>query len=358
MTRRVAVTLEDVARRAGVSLSTASRVINGSTRSVTPEFRERVLGAASELGYLPNRHAQAVARGRSSLIGVLVHDIADPYFSSIAAGAMREAEPHGMVVLGNSLRRPEYEPEFVATMRAQRTRALVLVGSRVRDAGRTRALRAEVAAFLAEGGQVCAVGQPGLGAHTVQPANRAGARALAHALADRGYRDFAVLRGPDALLTATERLAGFCEGLAARGLSVPDAAVIPGPFTREGGHAAALALLEAGPLPDCVFAVNDVMALGALAAFREQGIAVPDDVALAGFDDIPTLRDVAPALTTVRLPLTAMGQRAAALALEASAGPPRLVRVDAEVVLRESTRRPVAMAAATPAAHPTGSRRT
>ena len=152
-------------------------------------------------------------------------------------------------------------------------------------------------------------------------------------------------------MTARDRLDGFLAGLAA--WHVPPGQVIHGPFTRDGGYEAMSALLAApGPLPDCVFAVTDVMAVGALARLRAGGLQVPGDLALAGFDDILTLRDVYPPLTTVRLPLKRMGEMAASLILPEAeteptepaspAGqppgqPPKVIPVPGEVILREST---------------------
>jgi LacI family transcriptional regulator len=332
------VRLTDVAARAGVSLATASRVVNGSTRAVGAEISEHVLAVAADLGYLPNANAQAIARGTSKLIGLIVNDIADPYFSVIASGAMRVAEQHGMLLLGSTHNRPEQELAYVAMLRAQRAQALILVGSRTTDTAHEKRLTAEVAAFRAAGGRVAAISQNKLGADTVLVENRSGARALARALFAAGHRRFAVFAGPPGLLTARDRARGFADGLTAEGIA--PVAYLNGAFTRDGGYAAAEQLLSHGDLPDCVFVAADVMALGAIAAFRDNGVRVPHDVGVAGFDDITTLRDVTPSLTTVRLPLLDMGQLVCEMALDQRAGDkPRVVRVQGEVVIRESTAR-------------------
>ncbi|MEU7531051.1 LacI family DNA-binding transcriptional regulator [Saccharothrix sp. NPDC042600] len=332
------VTLVEVAKQAGVSLATASRVLNGSTRQVSDELRERVVGTARRLGYLPNASAQALARNSSALVGLLVHDIADPYFSGIAAGVTRVAEAAGLVVvLGTTGRDPGREVDLLHTLRAHRARAVVIAGSRTTDRATAARLADEIAAFTAQGGRVAAVSQAKLGVDTVVPGNRAGARALAVALADLGHQRFAVLAGPQDLVVAKDRLAGFRAGLAERDL--PDPVIFHGDFTRDGGYTAARDLIAAGTGATCVFAVNDVMATGAMAALRDHGLRVPEDVSLAGFDDIPTLRDLAPGLSTVRLPLEDMGERAARLVLEDAPGA-RTVRVTGEVVLRASTSSP------------------
>jgi LacI family transcriptional regulator len=336
------VTLGEVARAAGVSVATASRALNGSTRRVNGELAERVLQSAQQLGYVPNVNAQAVARGSSNVLGLILHDIADPYFGAIASGVSAKAEQHGlMVMLCSTNRQPDREFAYVGMLHAQRARALVLAGSRTTDKRHTERLGRELSAYAAGGGRVAAVSQPRLPVDTVAAENRAGARALAVALALQGHRDFAVLTGPRTLVTANDRLAGFRSGLANAGIELEEDQVITAAFTRDCGYAAATELLTRVSAPTCVFAVTDIMAVGAMAAFRDAGVAVPDQISVAGFDDIATLRDLSPALSTVRLPLVRMGEQACELALTGKAGDPlRIVRAAGEVVLRESTRVP------------------
>jgi LacI family transcriptional regulator len=340
------VTLQDVADQAGVSLATASRVVNGGPRRVGHLLADRVRTAVAELGYTANLQARAVATGQSTMVGVVVHDIADPYFSSIAAGLIEVADARQLLVCMSSTPAAEAaEREYVALMRAQRARAVILIGSRSDDAAARDALRAEIAAFTRSGGRAVCVGQDLLGVDTILPENAAGAEALARAMVALGHRSFAVLAGPRGLLTARDRLDGFRAGLAAWSVGLDPARVIHSAFSRDGGYEAMSAILAAGkPRPDCVFAVTDIMALGALARLRAGGLEVPADIALAGFDDIATLQDVYPPLTTVRLPLKRMGQMAANLVLPEVGDPgrpgqdqPRVIPVPGEVILRDST---------------------
>jgi LacI family transcriptional regulator len=339
------VTLQDVADRAGVSLTTASRVVNARVtdqgpRKVGRDLADRVNKAVAELGYTANLQARAVATGQSTMIGVALRDISDPYFSSIAAGLIEVADPGRLLVcMTSTAAHEDAEREYVALMRAQRARAVVLVGSRSDSAAARDALRAELAAFTRSGGRAASIGQDLLGVDTVLPENQAGAEALARALAALGHRRFAVLAGPRTLLTAQDRAGGFRDGLRAWSVPLDPARVVHGELSRDGGYQAMSEILAAGePLPDCVFAVSDIMAVGALARLRAAGVDVPGDIALAGFDDIPTLRDVYPPLTTVRLPLKRLGEIAARLVLDGDAPrQPRVVPVPGEVVLREST---------------------
>jgi LacI family transcriptional regulator len=333
------VTLQDVADRAGVSLTTASRVVNEGSRRVGPAMTARVNQAVAELSYLANLQARAVATGQSNTVGVVVHDISDPYFSSIAAGLIEVAYARGLLVcISSTSAREAGEREYVSLMRAQRARAVILIGSRSDDITARAGLADELTAFTRSGGRAVCVGQDLLGVDTITPGNAAGAEALARALAALGHRRFAVLAGPRGLLTAADRLAGFRAGLAAWSVDLDPRGVVHGEFTRDGGYEAMSGLLAGGFEPDCVFAVNDVMALGALARLRAAGRSVPGDIAVAGFDDISTLRDVYPPLTTVALPLKRMGEMAASLVLsEAPADRPRVVPVPGEVILRDST---------------------
>ncbi|RPF26861.1 LacI family transcriptional regulator [Georgenia muralis] len=330
-------TLSDVAREAGVSLATASRAINGSTnRTVGPALRERVLAAAARLHYSPDANAQAMARGRTTSLGLIVHDIADPYFSAIAAGVTRAAEAAGLsVVLTSTEHDPAREVSFVELLRRQRVRAIVVTGGRRDDPEGTAALRAALEGFQAAGGSVALVSQPLEGMSTVVVDNREGAADLARHLHGIGYRRFAVVAGPVDHLTSRDRLSGFREALDELGAPLADGAVVHSGFTRDGGYEGMAELLRRDAGPEVVFAVNDVMAVGAMAAARDAGVSVPDDVAVAGFDDISTLRDITPALTTVRVPLVEAGVLATELAL--GPGEPREVHLAGEVVVREST---------------------
>jgi LacI family transcriptional regulator len=331
-----AVTLSQVAQHAAVSLATASRVLNGSQRRPAEEIAERVRRAALELGYVANAQAQALARSSTGLIGLVVHDIADPYFSTIARGVQHAAQEVGrQLLLAASEAGDSSVLSAVSAFAAHRTDVIIIAGSSsVRPDER---LLNELQRYRNNGGRVVTIGQAWVdGAGTVTVDNRGGSSELVRILAGTGQTRFAYLAGPDHLVTAEDRLAGFRDGLQAAGLN--EVGVMYGTFTREGGHQAARALagqLGAGALRGLtVLAANDVMALGAISAFRSLGLQVPRDVRVAGFDDIPTLRDYVPSLTTVRLPLEEIGHLAAELACSNGADITR--SVSGTVILRES----------------------
>ncbi|WP_431279555.1 LacI family DNA-binding transcriptional regulator [Leifsonia poae] len=305
-----AATLAQVAAHAGVSLATASRALNGSTRKVNAELQDRVLASAAALGYSANVQAQAVARGTTNTVAIVVGDIADPYFSSIAAGVIRVADERGLIVtLTATGADAAREVATLSALKGQRPRAVILAGSRHADAvGAPSGSAAELVAIERGGARVAIIGAAAPGLRSVPVQNREGAASLARALVERGYTDFVVLAGPENLLTARDRADGFRD-------VIPDAQLIPGAFTRDGGYESTAALLATGARPGCIFAVTDVMALGAMTAMRDAGLTPGVDIAVAGFDDIPLVQDVTPSLTTVALPLAEIGARALELAL-------------------------------------------
>ena len=326
-----AVTLEDVAREAGVSLATASRALNGSTRRVADSYRERVEAAATRLGYTANLSAQATARGTAAIVALLVADIADPFFGQIAAGVARGADEAGLVLtISITGRDAERETRLVRALRGQKPRGLILAASR--SAAPAAELEAELAALAAGGGRIVALG-PGMGtARSVVVDNTGGARELGRALRDRGYERAVVLGAAEGIRTSDDRLAGFADGFGAGGIE----RVYRGDFTREAGERMMAEALADGVAPGTlVLGISDVVALGAQTVLREAGRTIGRDVALAGFDDVPASRDLSPALTTVRVPLEAVGYEALRAAVDDAWEPAGDLPV--EVQLREST---------------------
>jgi LacI family transcriptional regulator len=332
------VTLADVARHAGVSLATASRALNGSARVVGAAFKERVEAAARELGYTANVQAQAVARGTSRTVALVLGDVSDPYFSAIAAGVMDAAARHRLIVTMSSAgTEPEHVVETIAALRGQRPAAVIMVGSRYVDAATEDAVERELHAVEQQGGTVVLIGVGSDTFRSVPVLNAEGAAALADGLVSRGYRDFAVLAGPSTLQTPSDRVRGFLAALAGHGVRVGGDAVHPCAFSRDGGYREMAALLQTGARPQCVFAVTDVMALGAMTAMREHGLTPGVDIAVAGFDDVQLLQDVVPSLTTVALPLRELGGRALDLALAGPDAARSAIPIVGEVRLRDST---------------------
>lgn len=299
------VTLTDVARRAGVSQSTASRVINGSARRVDEHYRTLVLAAAAELGYTPNLAAQAIARGTSTTVALIASSITDAYFSHLTGELLRAAEAMDLrLAIAVSERRADREVELVREFRAQRARAIVLAGTGFRDAPAETLLSAELRRYQDEGGRVVMVSRTDMSFETVEFDNRTGARRLGEELVRRGYRAPLLLGSDKPLKTMEQRVEGFASAFTDAGLEVPEHRVLRPEFTWAGARSAVRSI-DARTLAgvDLVFAITDEQALGALAGLRDRGVRVPEDLGIAGFDDVPTLRDVVPSLTTVHVPL-------------------------------------------------------
>lgn len=329
------VTLADVAAHAGVSLATASRAFNGSARIVNAEMTERVLASARELGYSANAQAQAVARGSTRTVAVVLGDIADPYFSAIAAGVIDEAAKNDLVVtMWATGSQPDRLLSTLTAMRSQRPQALIIAQSGQLTADHETPVTGELIALERAGTAVCTIGA-GSGSFLRVLVDNAGATsALARALVGRGYSRFLVLAGDPALRTPAERADGFVAGLRATGIE--PLAVEPGGFSRSGAFATMSAALESGMRPDCVFAVTDVMALGAAAAIRAAGLEPGRDIGVAGFDDIDAVSDVSPAITTVAIPLAELGAEALRATLGTREQPER-EPIAGVVMLRDST---------------------
>jgi LacI family transcriptional regulator len=185
---------------------------------------------------------------------------------------------------------------------------------------------------------VTMISQASLPFRTIDIRNREGAAALAGQLLKHGYRSAAILTGPTDLITARERAAGFADAFAEHGHPIDERWLVAGDFTRDGGFLAAAELRRRGLAEvEVIFAVNDIMAVGAMAYLRGTAVRLPEDIAIAGFDDIPSLRDITPALTTASLPLELIGRTAIELALDDDRDGESRVPISAVPVLREST---------------------
>ena len=336
---RVAVgtaTLADVAREAGVSVATASRVLNPGVRKVAEEYRDRVLAAATRLDYTANLAAQATARGLSTTVTLLLPDITDPYFSMIAAGVSEAAEEAGLVTtMALTHRDAEREVHLVRTLRGQRPQVMVLAGSRESSGHMATELARELEAYVGIGGRPVFLSQSTTPYPAIDFRNSQAARQLAEAVVGLGYRRPMILGGPSELVTTQERATGLREGAEAAGVPIPDDRLVPCDLSRDGGYAAITSLADdVLRSVDIVLAISDVIAIGAMTALRERGLRVPEDIAVAGFDDVPAARDTVPALTTVRLPLVEAGRAAVHAALQSELPPASL---SGTVVLRDST---------------------
>jgi LacI family transcriptional regulator len=327
------VTIADVAEHAGVSKTTVSHVLSGR-RPVAHATRERVEGSIRQLGFRPDGLARSLRTRRSHLVALLIPDITNPFYPVLARGLESGMDGAGYrVVICNTDSRSESELEFVGEMTDRRVDGIVLDSSVV-GVDEVRELTGPSLPVVWIGAEGSA--HPGI--DTVKSDDEQGAFDVTTHLIRRGCARVAIIDGTPN--SGAPRNAGHLRALTDAGRSNGSPIVRHGGWTREGGAAAMAELLDAGPAPDGVFCANDLMAIGALDMLRSRGLRVPDDVAVAGFDDIDAAAIVNPPLTSVVNPAFETGRVAGALLMErmtgAYTGPQRAVTLPCRLVARAS----------------------
>lgn len=336
-------TLQDVAALASVSLATASRVLSGSTHPVADGTRRRVLSAAEELDFEPNMLASGLARSRTQVAAVMVHDMMDEYFSEIARGLEDEAYANGYATLiCNTDRDLAKELLYLRKLRAMQVDAIVFTAG----ASTEKAHRAEVDRQLNQiestGGVVVRLAPHPGGKPDIGYSNSVGLRLAVDHLVALGHSRIGFLAGPARIATSTERLSAMRRAMKSHGLVLEQEAILEGGFNREHGEEAADRFVGAGCPATAVVAANDHSAIGFLRGLRKCGVAVPSDVSVVGYDDIRPCAYVEPALTTVSVPLYDLGVRGMRLALDLLRGEsrPAPLELPLELTVRASTAPP------------------
>lgn len=331
------VTIKDVAEAARVSVATVSRALNGHG-NVAAEVRQRVQAAAEALQYTPHAAARSLSSRRTHTLGVVLPELHGESFSELLRGIGRAARARDLHLLVSSHHHQAAEQDAAVRGMRGRVDGVLLMSPSLES---TPACGEALAGMPAV---VINTPTAGDGVAALCVDNHGGAMAMVAHLAACGRRRIAFIAGPEDHFDAQERLRGYREGLA---LHVPEGRpwVVPGDFSEAGGHRAGRQLLASGVQPDAVFAVNDRAALGCLFALSQAGVSVPGDIALAGFDDIPLARHVHPALTTIRVDVAEVGERAvdsllsrmAEGALAGTGACPAARLVDVRLVVRESS---------------------
>ncbi|MBV9172122.1 MAG: LacI family DNA-binding transcriptional regulator, partial [Chloroflexi bacterium] len=274
-------TVHDVARRAGVSTSTVSHVVN-ETRFVSDDLRQRVLQAMRELDYTPNAAARMLTLKRSHMLGLIVSDIRNPFFASVARGVEDVAQENGYtVVLCNSDENADREAACLNALETRAIDGVLLASAGAADEHLARLVRAGYPIVLVDRDL------PELDAPAVLLDNEGAAYGAVSHLISAGHRRIAMLTGRASISTTTERIAGYRRALLEAGIELDDCLLEPGSSTAEGGFAAANLVLDVEPPPSAIFSGNNLMSIGALQAIASHGLSVPEDVALVGFDDFP-----------------------------------------------------------------------
>ncbi|MCB0188220.1 MAG: LacI family DNA-binding transcriptional regulator [Caldilineaceae bacterium] len=327
------VTIIDVARRAGVSYATVSRVMNNEAY-VKAETRQRVQHALAELGYVANRQARSLRGGRTYTIGLLVRDFGTGYIGEIIRGIDRELrERQYDLMLYTTHGRGRREADYVATLTRGMVDGLLLVLPRTPEDYLATLRKSRFPHVLIDHQGVDQTG-PAVGATNWQ----GGYDATVY-LANLGHRRIGLITGDLSLGCAVDRNAGYYAALRDYGLPNDPALVVEGDFTQNAGYQKAKDLLCRRAPPSAIFAANDVMAFGVMEAARERGLRIPEDLSIVGFDDIPQANSLHPALTTVHQPLEAMGRVATQMLFGYLAEPSRAeerIELPTQLVIRNS----------------------
>lgn len=328
-------TLTDVARLAGVSTMTVSRVINDSGYA-SPEARARVNRAISELGYMPNVLARQLRSKRTKTIALVVTDIANPFFTTIARGVEDAARAQGYAVMFcNTDESEAQEIEYVRVLIQRQVDGVLLVPATDSSASlqllHKHGLPVVVLDRRIHSG----------GVDEVRTDSEAGAHVAVRHLLDLGHRRIAVLTGPEAVSTAADRVAGYRRAMAEEGLEPDGELVIFGGYNETSGYEMTRRILDVRPQPTALFAANNFIAFGAIRALREAGMSTPEDMSIAVFDDLPPGWVFDPFLTVVSQPAYEIGKQAAELMLERLAGKApaesRTIVLPSELITRRST---------------------
>ncbi|CAL9533608.1 HTH-type transcriptional repressor CytR [Streptomyces sp. enrichment culture] len=334
------VTITAIAREAGVSVPTVSRVVNGRS-DVAPDTRARVEDLLRQYGY----RRRTVAPGdRAALLDLVFNDLDSPWAVEIIRGVEEVAHASGVGTVVSAIHdRAGAARQWMKNLRARASDGVILVTSALEPVLHKELHRLGVPLVVID-----PAGSPALDAPTIGATNWAGGMAATGHLLELGHRRIGFIAGPPRLLCSRARLDGYRSALEDAGVPVDDELIVPGDFYHESGFTGCETLMALPEPPTAVFAASDQMALGAIEALRRKGLRVPQDVSVVGFDDLPEMRWSAPPLTTVRQPLAEMGKMAARTVLRQAQGgdidAPRL-ELATELVVRASTAPPAARSA-------------
>ncbi|MEA2320674.1 MAG: LacI family transcriptional regulator [Solirubrobacteraceae bacterium] len=326
-------TMSDVARLAGVSVTTVSHVVNG-TRPASESATRRVLEAIERTGYTHNTVARALARARTQSLGLAISGLSNPYFTDVIAAIEGEAGRAGhTLLLGETRDDPEHELHIVQELVQRRVDGLLLAPSAGASEHALRWLRTQsVPVVLLD--RLLGAGLDEVGSENEEPTAQ-----LVEHLAGLGHRRIAMVAGMPGVTTTEERLRGFRLGLERSGMEHDDALIVAGGSHRDRARVATRALLDRPEPPTAIVSGNNFMTIGVLRTLTERGLRVPDDIALVAFDDFEWADLFAPRLTVIAQPTIELGERAVRLLvsrLEDPTLPPRSVRLGATFVHRDS----------------------
>jgi DNA-binding LacI/PurR family transcriptional regulator len=329
----VAPTVKDVAKHAGVSAASVSRALSGSG-GVRESVRSRILESARTLSFQPNRAARDLRVRSSRAVGVLIPDIENPFFTSLVCGIEDVlGKTDYSLLLASYNEDPDQEARRLEVFRADGVRGLIFAASRAPSRLYAELEKAGMA-LVAVSRDVSR-----LPVDEVTVANREGAHAATSHLIQFGHKRIAIINGPLVFTTARDRQAGYEEALREKGIAVDENLIVHCPFKQSEGYSAMRQLLALDDPPTAVFAGSNLLTLGALQAIHERHLAIPDEIAIVGFDEMPWAMSLRPPLTTVAQPAFEVGRTAAELLLARVREPAlsrRQVVLDTQLIVRSS----------------------
>jgi LacI family transcriptional regulator len=342
MATKIRPTQSDVAKVAGVSQAMVSYVLNrNEVVKVPQETRQRIFEAVAQLGYVPNHLARSLRSGQTQTIGLVVPDNSNPFFAEVARLIEDVVFQHGnSVILCNSDGDAAKESAYVDVLIAKQIDGVIFISAN----GSIKALKE-----LQGSGIPYVIADrdiKNVQADLVLVDNRAGAYLATRHLIELGFRKIVCITGPHHTSSAT-RVEGYRRAYTEAGIAVDPRLIVPGDYHIEGGLAAMNRVLDAGSLPDAVFACNDLMAIGAMRAIRSHGLQIPQDISVVGFDDIPLAQAIDPQLTTVSQPVAEIVKEVTRLLFiriqnkkdAAAQGEPVKIMLQPRLIVRGSTRR-------------------
>ena len=320
------VTLQDVARRAGVSTAVVSYAINNGPRPISDEARARVVQAIAELGYQPNAFAQAMAMGsqRARTIGFIIQDISPrgifttPYVAGLLSGVAAHLKDQRYYLLVYQLAIDEPLSNIEELVGSRRIDGVII--RLVQDPPQTDALLETIAKAHLPCVCIERQGAPRFGFGSITYGDQQAAHAATRLLIEQGHQRIAHIQGDLRAAAAHDRREGYRQALTEAGIAVDERLITGNSWSLAEGGAAMQRILANGYLPTAIFAANDYLAMGAISVLRRRGLRIPEDIAVIGYDDIPEAAEADPPLTTVRVPLMEIGERAATRVLHALSG--------------------------------------
>ena len=328
-------TIRDVAKRAGVAPMTVSRVLNNSGY-VSPETRTRVEAAAGELNYVPNMLARSFRSQRTDTLALIVTDITNPFWTTVARGVEDVANKQGYtVIFCNTDENEEKQTQYLSMLVSRRVDGVLLTPARSQPE--------PVRMLQQQGVEVVVLDRrvPGAEVDVVRSASTVGARRLTDYLIEQGHRRIAMLGGPTDVSSANERVDGYRRALQEAGIKFDPALVFRSAFTVGAGREVAEACLQLTPMPTAIFAANNFIAAGAIQAIGEAGLDVPDDISIVSFDDLSSSYLTEPFLTVMAQQAYELGATAARRLLQRIEQPelePEEIVLSTDLIVRESVR--------------------